>query len=200
MQGCQVCRDQGMSESFLCNLVRQSSSEKSFTCHTFRPNLSLVGKKKLGSSQIAVCQGKEDYFADVVRQIGSGGCGSGGTCGSGLCGAGQDAKGSCRKFHAVWVVRGRRSLFSKSSQYVSFLHDVFLSCGHLMSGKVLLVWLAPDHLHLYLENDGKEAMADIMEDMQGLVHDALVQEFPGLKKEYGNSVIWESSFFMEEIS
>lgn len=195
---CQVCRDQAMSESYLCNIVRRSSSSQSFKCHAFRTNLTLVGKEAERGAGLSVCQEKEAYFADVVRSFSAGRCSDGGGCGNPGCQ--PDKNGETSKFHVVWVARQRKPLFAASSRFVSFLHDVFLSCGRLMAGKVLLLWLAADHLHLYLECAAWEHESEIMEDMQGLVHDALVQEFSGLEKEYGKTMIWERDFFLEEIA
>lgn len=197
LSSCQVCHDQAMGESYLCDIARSAFSSHTFICHAFHPNLTLVGKQEEKAPEIAVCQNKQTYFANVVRLIGSGQC-AGGGCGNPGC---QPAgNGTAEKYHVVWSVRQRKPVFAASNMYVSFLHDVVLSCGHLMAGKVFLLWLAPDHLHLYLECAGWESEHEIVEDLQGLVHDALMQEFPGLRKDYEKTLIWERDFFLEKIS
>jgi len=197
LSSCQVCHDQAMSESYLCDITRSSSSTQSFICHAFRPNLTLVGKQDEKAPEIASCQNKQTYFANVVRLIGSGQC-AGGGCGNPGCQ--PVSNGAADKYHVVWTVRQRKPVFAASNMYVSFLHDIFLSCGQLMAGKVYLLWLAADHLHLYLESTGWESEHEIVEDLQGLVHDALMQEFPALRKEYEKTLIWERDFFLEKIS
>lgn len=195
--GCQVCRDQAMGESFLCMIARQSTGAAPFACEAFRPNLSIVGKSGPRAA-IEVCQDKETYFNDVVRLVSSGPCGGKG-CTRPSCHGGEAARGEVDRFHVVWVVHQRKPLFADSSRFVSFLHDVFLSCGHLMSGKVLLLWLAPDHLHLYIESSPRENVNDLVDDLQGLIHDTLLQEFDDLRKLYGKKQIWEHEFFVEQI-
>jgi len=193
---CQVCQDQAMFESYLCEITRRSSYSQSFACHAFRPNLTLVGKQEEKVREIAVCQDKQTYFANVVRLIGAGHCAGG--CGGSECR--PPAGGSAtEKYHVVWSVRQRKAIFAASSRYVSFLHDVFLSCGRLMDGKVYLLWLAPDHLHLYLECAEWEHENEIVEDLQGLVHDALMHEFSDLRNEYEKTMIWDRDFFLEKI-
>lgn len=195
---CQVCRDQAMAESYLCELARSASSPRSFLCHAFRPNLTLVGKGEESPPEPAACLNKQAYFAEAVRLICAGQC-SGGLCGSPGCQP-SASNGAASVYHVVWSVRQRKPVFAASSLYVSFLHDVFLSCGQLMAGKVYLIWLAADHLHLYLECSGWESEQEIIEDLQGLVHDALMQEFPALRKDYEKTLIWERDFFLEKIA
>ncbi|MCB2181192.1 MAG: transposase [Desulfobulbaceae bacterium] len=195
---CVVCRDQHMAETFLCDIVRKNTKPgSSFACQTFRPRLTLVGQKKSHlDDEIPVCQDKNTYFAEVVRSIASSGCGSGG-CGA--CQSSGKTGVSSRKFHIVWSVYQRRAVFADPGPYVSFLHDIFMSCGRLMAGKALLVWLANDHLHLYLEIGTKEKMEHVVEDLQGLVQDALFQKFEQVAKEFDQTKMWESDYFFEEI-
>ncbi len=194
---CEICRDQAMRESYLCDMVRSSFSGGSFICHAFRPHLTLVGRKEGEKMKFPVCQDKHTYFANAVRMIGAGHC-AGGVCSK--TGCRNTDNGLAEKFHVVWAVRHRKPLFSASNIFISFLHDIFISCGQLMAGKVYLLWLAPDHLHLYLECAAWESEYEIVEDLQGLVHDALMQEFPFLKKEYEKTLIWERDFFLEKIT
>ncbi len=199
-ENCTVCRDQQMKESFLCNMVRQTSRGDRFKCDAFRPRLTLVGaRKQQAGDSIPVCRDKKEYFAEVIRSIGSGGCPNGGACRNGACGSSAKEKDIVRKYHVVWSVRHRKSVFSTGSRYISFLHDIFVSCGRLMKGKALLVWLAPDHLHFYLECMDSEPIDETIEDMQGLVQDALMQEYLELAKDFDNGTMWEREFFVEEI-
>lgn len=188
--------DQGMTEPFLCDLLSQAVAGGSFRCHAFRPNLTLVGKKDKNGDSLSVCQDKKGYFAEVVQMITSGKC-SGGGCGGGQCGSDNKKNPGNKKYHVVWSIHQRAPLFAKSERYVSFLHDVFLSCGRLLKGRVLLLWLAPDHLHFYVESAGTEPIAEVVDDLQQLVHDALTEQF----QEFSSvgHLIWEKNFFLEEL-
>lgn len=196
---CIVCQDQQMLESYLCDIVRACSADCVFACKAFKPHLTLIGKSsKKGNKNFPVTQDKKNYFAEVVRSIGSGGCSGGSSCKSGGCCSDQSSVAS-KKYHVVWSAHQRKSLFGTSSRYISFLHDVFRSCGRLISGKILLIWLAPDHLHFYIENGGIEEIDHVIEDLQEVVQDALLHEFPELAKEFEKIQIWEKKFFLEEI-
>ncbi len=197
-ENCQICQDQGMKESFLCLLRRKGADLSSFKCHAFRPHLTLVGKGRRKSDSLSTCQDKKGYFSEVVQMISSSGGCAGGGCGGGQCGAGNKPAAGSKKYHVVWGVHRRNPLFAQSDRYVSYFHDVLLSCGQLMKGRVLLLWLAPDHLHLYIEYDGKNSITEVVEDLQGLVHDTLIEEFSEFASE-AKTKIWENDFFFEEI-
>jgi REP element-mobilizing transposase RayT len=192
-EDCQICMDQGITESLLCDLLRKGSSLATFKCHAFRPNLTLVGKNKKNNC-LSVCQDKKEYFNEVVQMISSGKCAGG--CG-GQCVLSKKSTATNKKYHVIWSVFQRKPLFVRSEKYVSYLHDILLSCGKLMKGRALLLWLAADHLHLYVESDGNEPVLEVIDDLQELVHDALVEEF----SEFNNigNMIWQKDFFMEEL-
>ena len=103
-------------------------------------------------------------------------------------------------FHIVWAVKERIPLFVNCRRYLSYLHDAFLTCGTLLSGKTVLLWLARDHLHFYLEVSETETVGEIVEDLQGIIHDALVEKFDEIHDSApDDSLLWEPSYFIELI-
>lgn len=187
-----------MEESYLCDLHRHGRQTEDFVCHAFRPCLTLVGQKGAPRPSIPVCQDKGAYFAEVVQMIGGGRCGGKGGCAASGCYPGEKA-GSRKRYHIVWGVNERRPIFAENSRFVPFFHEVFLSCGRLLGGQVLLLWLAADHLHLYLDFNGADPVRDVVEDLQELVSDTLLQEFVDLGRTYRYTPVWERNFFLEEI-
>lgn len=197
---CQICQDQGLLESFLCSMHNQQEKKEAFVCHAFQANLSLVGKSISSRQQdiINVCADKATYFTEIVDNILYGKCRRNGGCGE--CGDKNDNNYEVSKFHIVWNVHQRRSLFSCNESYLSFLHDAFLTCGALIDGRIVLLWLAPDHLHFYLEISSPSTVGEIIEDLQGLIHDALVDQFDEIRDIVSDdSLIWEPSYFLESI-
>lgn len=61
------------------------------------------------------------------------------------------------KFHFAWNVAQRRPLFSQEKEYFGFVYDTVLRCIELVGGFANLIWLAPDHIHVYVESDGEES-------------------------------------------
>ena len=124
-----------------------------------------------------------------------------GRCGNGSCRCrleDNQAEQEQQRFHLVWSTVGRQAIFPRPELYVPFFHDAFLTCGTLINGRACLVWLAADHLHFYLELAAGEPAMDVAEDIQLLIQDALLEEFKELSPRYG-SVVWNSSFFIENI-
>ena len=59
------------------------------------------------------------------------------------------------KYHFVWNVINRRPVFHLTDDIFNDIYDIFLRCSELVGGFVNLLWLASDHLHLYVESDGE---------------------------------------------
>ena len=141
---------------------------------------------------------KSKYFTEVVDNILYGRCLRNGGCGA--YGDKKNGRPIKNRFHVVWVVKERVPLFANSGRYLSYLHDAFLTCGTLLSGKTVLLWMAPDHIHFYLEIPDIEAVGEIVEDLQGIIHDALVEKFIEVRDiAPDDSLLWETSYFLEPI-
>lgn len=197
---CQICIDQAMRESFICGMLNSQVEKETFRCQAFQPSLSLVGnvKKRTCKDIVTVCEDKSKYFTEIVDNILYGRCSRSGGCGA--CGDKRNGQKIKNRFHIVWAVKERKSLFTNSRRYLSYLHDAFLTCGTLMTGKTVLLWLAPDHLHFYLETPDIETVGEIVEDLQGIIHDALVEKFVEVRDiSPDNSLLWETSYFIESI-
>jgi REP element-mobilizing transposase RayT len=197
---CRICIDQAMRESFICGILNQQGEGDAFKCQAFQPSLSLVGdgKKRTGIDIVTVCEEKSKYFTEVVDNILYGRCLRNGGCGA--YGDKKNGRPIKNRFHVVWVVKERVPLFANSGRYLSYLHDDFLTCGTLRSGKTVLLWLAPDHIHFYLEIPDIEAVGEIVEDLQGIIHDALVEKFIEVRDiAPDDSLLWETSYFLEPI-
>lgn len=195
---CGVCHDLGFREALLCDVNRRGCSDGAFRCHAFKPDLKLLG----GSSSLkhhclpVICDRKA-YFRNVVQMVhGPDECD-----GKGMCQSCQVSFSSSpvRAFHVVWLTVDRQPFFSRVETYIPFFHDALLTCGALINGKVILVWLAPDHLHLYVELDMENPVEDVVEDIQFLVQDALIEEYDCFKGREAEALIWNKEFFIEPV-
>ncbi len=197
---CTVCRELDFSEIHLCDLNRKGRDPDHFRCHTFRPDLRLVGAKSLSvHPALSVIRDRKEYFREVLKLLkGSGQCGRK----SGCVACQNDDSISSRlnkKFHVVWLTTDRKPIFLQSSSYIRFFHDALLTCGALINGKVVLIWLAPDHLHLYLELSEDDSVMDVVEDIQLLVQDALIAEFDQLQSVETEASLFNKEFFIETL-
>jgi len=197
---CTVCRELDFSEIHLCDLNRKGRDPDHFHCHKFKPDLRLVGAKSVfAHPALSVIRDRKKYFRDVLKLLNdSGHCGRT----SGCIACRNDDHISSRlkkKFHVVWLTTDRKPIFLQSSSYIRFFHDALLTCGTLINGKAVLIWLAPDHLHLYLELAEDDSVMDVAEDIQLLVQDALIAEFDQLQSMGTETFLFNREFFIETI-
>jgi len=104
------------------------------------------------------------------------------------------------KYHFAWNVSLRRSIFSPANNFFDFVSDTFLRCGELAGGFVDLLYLAPDHLHLYVESDGELSIEEIVHRIKQFSNDAILEKFPLIRDTLGGSTeLWDHAYFVETI-
>jgi hypothetical protein len=62
------------------------------------------------------------------------------------------------RYHVAWNIVSRKPVFTHSVGAVDAIDTVLLNCGEVAGGFVSLLWLAPDHMHIYLESDGEKSV------------------------------------------
>ena len=69
-----------------------------------------------------------------------------------------------------------------------------------VGGFVSLLWLAPDHLHLYVESNGETSIETIAHGMKHRSSSAILEEFGYLKASIGEeNRLWDIAYFAETI-
>ncbi len=104
------------------------------------------------------------------------------------------------KYHLSWNVSRRRVVFSPANEFLDFVHGTFLRCSELIGGFVDLLYLAPDHVHLYMESDGELSIEKMVHEIKRLSNNAVLEKFPFLRdKLSGDIEIWDEAYFVETI-
>ena len=63
-----------------------------------------------------------------------------------------------------------------------------------------LLYLAPDHIHVYVESDGEISIEHIVQGMKRSFNKAVAESFPFLNKKLGSHTdIWDEAYFVETI-
>ena len=63
-----------------------------------------------------------------------------------------------------------------------------------------LLYLAPDHIHLYVESDGELSIEEIVHRIKQFSSDAILEKFPLIRDTLGGSTeIWDEPYFVETI-
>ncbi|MBW1859201.1 MAG: transposase [Deltaproteobacteria bacterium] len=102
------------------------------------------------------------------------------------------------KHHLAWNVTHRRPVFSPSNSCFDFVHDTFLECGDLVGGFASLLWLAPDHIHVYVESDGEKSVEMIVRGLKQFSRNAIATQFPDIgDRDAPGLEIWDEAYFVE---
>jgi putative transposase len=197
---CHFCRDLEFQESVLCDLNRCIQSRSDFECHAFQPMLKLVGpskNKEFVSDDSSAREIKEKFFLDLLnsdkiryeRALA-------------LQKLSRDPDGVYMqlKYHFAWNVSFRRAVFSPANTFFDFVSDTFLRCGEPAGGFVDLLYLAPDHIHLYVESHGELSIEEIIHRIKQSSNNAILEKFPLIRdKLTGATEIWDKAYFTETI-
>ena len=197
---CHFCRDLEFQESVLCELNRCIQSKSDFECHAFQPMLKLVGPSKNEVPRFddnPTREIKEKFFLDLLnsdkikyeRALV-------------LQKLGRDPDGVYMqlKYHFAWNVSFRRAVFSPANTFFDFVSDTFLRCSEPAGGVVDLLYLSPDHIHLYVESDGELSIEEIIHRIKQFSNDAILKKFPLMRDKLGgNAKIWDEAYFTETI-
>ena len=82
----------------------------------------------------------------------------------------------------------------------NFINDIFSKYSDLVGGFVRLLWLAPDHLHLYMESDGEKSIEVIAQKMKRQSASAILEEFADLKASLdAENELWDKAYFVETV-
>ena len=104
------------------------------------------------------------------------------------------------KFHFAWNVSERRPLFFPENDFAGFVHDTFIRCSDLVGGFSSLIWLAPDHVHLYVESDGVQSPETLLKRIKEFSEKEILSEFPDLKEEFDPGMgLWDEAYFVETV-
>jgi putative transposase len=197
---CYFCRDLEFDESVLCELNRCIQSKSDFECFACQPMLKLVGPSKnkgFVSDDSSAREIKEKFFleqlnSDKIKYERA----------LALQRMGRDPDGIYvqLKYHFAWNVSLRRSVFSPANTFFDFVSDTFLRCSEQVGGFVDLLYLAPDHIHLYVESDGELSIEEIVYRIKQFSKDVILEKYPLITDTLGSSTeIWDEAYFVETI-
>jgi REP element-mobilizing transposase RayT len=188
VKACPFCRDAQFPEQVLCDLVREGQSEKQpFRCAAFRPALAVVQHDEpevsplaAGGEETMSMSPKEKWFrAYAVQQLSFN----------------PDLIDFTIRYHVVLSTRQRTNVFA--SEHREPMTDLVRQAALPFEQTTAhVLWLASDHLHLYIDATPDYALDEIvhaiMDDLE-----RETRQFPALQ--HGNQPVWERAYFAEGI-
>jgi REP element-mobilizing transposase RayT len=104
------------------------------------------------------------------------------------------------KYHLAWNVAARRPIFVDSADALDAVDSALSTCGASVGGFARLLWLAPDHIHVYVESDGEKSVEAVVRNMKRISAKAL-RESPGKSASLLKATlrIWDKAYFSETL-
>ena len=185
VKACPFCRDVPFPEHVLCDLVREGQSENHpFRCAAFRPALSVVQHDHTeafhmeeGSENTASMSSKDKWFrAYAVQQLESN----------------PDLIAFTIRYHVVFSTRQRIPCFS--SQHDESMIDLVRQAAFpFEQTTVQVLWLASDHMHLYIDASPDYSLDEIVDAIMEYVEHEMANLLPDLK--HTDQPLWKRAYF-----
>jgi len=104
------------------------------------------------------------------------------------------------KYDFAWNVAGRRPAFLEPATTIDFISDTITNCSEAMGGFASLLWLASDHIHLYVESDGEVSPDNMAQELKRLSEVPILERFPDLiASPMVETGLWDEAYFVETI-
>jgi REP element-mobilizing transposase RayT len=189
VKACPFCRDVQFPEQVLCALVREGQSEKQpFRCTAFRPALSVVQPDPTealpmeeGSEDTVHMSPKDKWFrAYAVQQLRFD----------------PDLIAFTIRYHVMLSTRQRTNVFA--SEHREPMADLVRQAAvPFEQTTVYVVWLASDHLHLYIDATPDYALDEIVHAIREHLEHAMTQLLPALQ--HSDQPVWARAYCAESI-
>ena len=194
---CSFCQDLSFQEEVLCHLNRSTQNPASFECHAFQPLLKLVTTSGQGTRPEAKARSAEITFeklldSDKVKYQRA-------LALQKLARNPDDVMLEI-KYHFAWNVVGRRPAFAEPATTIDFISDTITNCSEAVGGFASLLWLAPDHIHLYVESDGEVSPDNMVQELKRLSEAPILERFRDLIASPDVEIgLWDEAYFVETI-
>lgn len=194
---CDFCRDLSFQEEVFCDLNRSTQNPALFECHAFQPSLKLItlsGRENQPEFKVQSVEtrleellnsDKFKYQRALALQKWA---------------QNPDDMMLNIKYHFAWNVISRIPVFTESVSAIDFINNIIMSCSEAVCGFACLLWLAPDHIHLYVESDGEVSPDHMARKLKRLSERPILERFPDLIASLeAKGKLWAEAYFVETI-
>jgi len=197
---CKFCRELKFDECILCDLNRRMQDPINFKCHAYQPVLTIIKQSETKTPDFSGDLKKIDYQESFRKYLQSDKLKYKKALALQKLNNDPDYVFMEIKYHFVWSVIHRKPVFRLNSDILDFVYDRSLKCSELVRGLINMLWLAPDHIHLYVESDGELSVETMVQEIKEYLKNAILSELTAIKDELGTErIIWDETYFAETI-
>jgi REP element-mobilizing transposase RayT len=193
---CDFCVDLAFDEGNLCDLTRSIQDCEGFGCYAFRPvsrpRLSPVEsagdlpddrKPRITFGDQALLSSDRFRYrhALAVQKVQSD----------------PDGVYLDLKYHLVWNVARRTPVFSQHADARRLIENAFSTCSKQIGGIASVLWLARDHVHVYMESDGGKSIETVVKVLKHVSSEAL--RASNVSSSGKGRILWGRAYFAETI-
>ena len=186
---CPFCSDAHFPEEILCDLVRDhDGDEQAFQCAAFRPALSVLQHDQTDTSPtedvsentIGISPKDKWFRAYAVQQLSRN----------------PDLIDFTIRYHVVLSTRQRTNVFSR--EHGEPMADLVRQAAFPFEQTTAhVLWLASDHMHLYIDATPDYALDEIVHAIMDDLEREMAHLFPALP--HSHQPVWERAYFAEGI-
>jgi len=103
------------------------------------------------------------------------------------------------RYHLAWNVVHRRSSFPDPQNAFKMVNDAVFDSSSSVDSFVSLLWLAPDHVHVYLESDGGKPVENIAQEIKRLSESSILVRASEIVLNAVGDELWDKAYFVETI-
>ncbi len=198
---CDICFRLAFEELVLCDLNRCVQEATGFECHAFQLTLKLVGSpgKQMDDLDIDLPAAGEKVALSELLDWDK--IGYERALALQKLDRDPDFVYVQLKYQFAWNVSLRRSVFKPVNDFIDFVNATFLSCSEMVDGYVQLLYLAPDHVHLFVESNGDLSPEDITTKIKQYSNNTILEKFPSVIDNLDvDTGIWDKAYFVETMS
>ena len=190
-KNCHLCLDKNFQEEMLCDLNRSVQERLNFECKAFRPMLKLVGTENSLSAEPVLETEEESLLQSEFFKYKK-------------AHALQRLKGNpdeeivCLKYHFVWNTIQRKPFFKDIGKDADKINLLFEDVGAESDVVAGIMFLAADHIHMYMESDGEKSVDSLVKEIKANSRRRLLSEFGKLFDKSAD--IWDEAYFVETIA
>jgi len=193
ISNCQFCQDLTFPELHLCDLnMAVQAFPNEFVCHAFQPMLKIVGSGTKTVPDRADNKKEELFLSDktnyhIALHLQK-------------LGRDPDFIFSVLKYHITWNVFQREKAFPESPELMESILEIFKSSIHRANTIVLPLWIAADHVHVYVETSSKISVEAITRKIKKATERKLMRILNDMNGRKSKTSLWDDAYFAETVS